>query len=458
VEPPYIFRYVNRKFPNKFWIPSNPASLQHLHLNTNSWFRMTTFLNPNFSKNNDFSNLGDPDFSPTKKDVYKTYKIKIFPTEEQKIIFSKWFNSYRIMYNETNKIIKNLYHHEGIYYTNFITLRNKYMKDVKQQICKHSGLLIHIADLAIKDICAKYKSSIENKHKNFRIRYKKINAQNKYFFVESRMINKNKTSFCPSQLGNTIVTEHNFSLKNIKSDFMVQYISKLDTYYLVIPELVTKTESKNKSAISLDPGCETFMTGYTDEFCIKIGYNVGKIIKPILFKMDGIKRTVKDEKLKKKLLEKCEIKIENLIDDLHWKVIDFLTENYGTIYLGNLSTKSIVSNKNKLPKIVKRIMLKLSLCKFKERLKYKCEAKGIEYYVVDERYTSITCGLCYDINRNLGKGRMYNCTHYKPYVMNNNYECIYNDNPFIYFKIDRDMNGARNIMLRGIYEHKIRNK
>lgn len=35
-------------------------------------------------------------------------------------------------------------------------------------------------------------------------------------------------------------------------------------------------------------------------------------------------------------------KIEHMINDLHWKTIKHLTNNYSNILLGNMSAKSIV--------------------------------------------------------------------------------------------------------------------
>ena len=61
-----------------------------------------------------------------------------------------------------------------------------------------------------------------------------------------------------------------------------------------------------------------------------------------------IKRTYTTDtplnKKKKKCYElKHNKKISNLIDELHWKTINYLTHNYKTILIGNMSSKNIVS-------------------------------------------------------------------------------------------------------------------
>ena len=451
MDVPLIFKYVNDLFNHQFWIPSFPNSLVHTTIDSGSWFRFSCFLNPNPIN---FSPIGDPTFIPTNETVYHSYKIKFYPTDEQKVVFHNWFESYRIMCNETNKKIKQLKFETGKYVTNWKTLRDKHMKPIKANIISIHKLPAHIADCAIKDVCAKYKSSISNGHKRFRIRYKKQSSPNKYFNTEIQYISKEfKHAFCIRILGNTIHPENNFSLHNITSDFTIQYKSLTDTYYLVIPEEVYKKTRITTKTIGLDIGGDTFLTGYTDDKCIKIGHKVANTIWPILRKIDRINNTVRNNELKSKLVKKQNIKLENLIDELHWKVINYLTKNYGTIYLGNLSTKRIVSKKCNLPEKWKRIMLALSVGKFKDRLKYKCKAKGVELHLVNEYMTSKTCGLCYNINKNLKEtARIFECSHVNYNVQPKFGKPIKKKK----FKIDRDMNGARNIMLRGIYENRIK--
>jgi transposase len=76
--------------------------------------------------------------------------------------------------------------------------------------------------------------------------------------------------------------------------------------------------------------------------------------------------------------------------------------------------------------------MELCHCEFLERLKTKVELyKGHKLFVVDEPYTSKTCGNCGTLNKQLGSGRMFKCN-------------------FCKYKKDRDINAARNIFLRAI--------
>jgi len=96
-----------------------------------------------------------------------------------------------------------------------------------------------------------------------------------------------------------------------------------------------------------------------------------------------------------------------------------------------LSTKGIIKNKlnNELDKKTKIVAQFMSLYKFKQRLEYKCQVKKIGYEEIDEAYTTKACTKC-GYKNEVGKKRYIKCA-------------------FCKLSIDRDFNGARNIMLRG---------
>ena len=79
-------------------------------------------------------------------------------------------------------------------------------------------------------------------------------------------------------------------------------------------------------------------------------------------------------------------------------------------------------------KKVNRWMLDLKHYQFQQRLRWKCELeKHCSLSIVNEAYTSKTCGKCGHINQ--VTGRVLECSKCK-------------------VLIDRDINGARNIFLK----------
>ena len=138
-------------------------------------------------------------------------------------------------------------------------------------------------------------------------------------------------------------------------------------------------------------------------------------------------------KRKKKIIElRVNRKMRSLVDELHWKSIKYLTDNYNTILIGDMSSESISNNKSsKLNKKTKRKSYGLSFYRFKERLKYKGSIKGNNILIIDESYTSKTCSFCSEIHSNLGSNKIFNC-------------------PCCDLLIDRDLNGALGILLKSL--------
>ena len=108
-----------------------------------------------------------------------------------------------------------------------------------------------------------------------------------------------------------------------------------------------------------------------------------------------------------KLVRRTELKIKNKINDYHWKIINYLTDNYNHILIGNFSTKKFVESKTS--PILKRISSRMKFYIFKQRLQYKCFIKKIKYTEIDEYCTSKCCSSCGNFKKDLGTNRIYNC-------------------------------------------------
>ena len=107
-----------------------------------------------------------------------------------------------------------------------------------------------------------------------------------------------------------------------------------------------------------------------------------------------------------------------------------MTDNYKRIQIGVLNTQSVVSNDNKsqLEDMMKRILISMKHYEFRQRLKYKSEAKRVVCTEVDEKFTSIICTNCGNCKEKF-KGEIYKCT-----------ECL--------SVMDRDDVGGRNMLLK----------
>lgn len=208
-------------------------------------------------------------------------------------------------------------------------------------------------------------------------------------------------------------------------------------YYLVLTiktDKVEKIEGK-KSEIALDPGVRTFQTGFCPEgLAFKFGENQAEQIKQIHNRIDKL-NSVLSEKIKsrtkrniKKRLTKLNRKITLIVDNLHNQCGSVLAKNFNTVILPEFGTSKMQVSDN-LCSTVKKRMNSLSHYRFQQKLSYLCQKHGSKLVIVDESYTTKTCGMCGFIKDNVGSDKTYRCD-----------QCNY--------QMDRDIHGARNILLK----------
>jgi len=335
-------------------------------------------------------------------------------------------------------------------YVNPQELRTE-LKVIRDEIIKSSQLAeiktntkiqTHTLDYAIRQLVSNIKSAMTNLSrgyiKRFRIKFWKNNRPSKTIEIEKQYIRDNE--ICPNILGK-IKYEYNnqeYQLTGINSNVKINYNSITNEYYLLVPIINTPIKQKEKygNFISLDPGLRTFMTGLSETDCFKIGTNVNTTIKKQINRLNKIKANKNiPNKIKKKNEQLINRKIFNKVDDLQWKTIKFLTNNFNNILLGDMSAKSIVAkNKSVLKEDMKTACLRTRYYDFQTRLKYKCMLTKTNYKLVNENYTSKICSLCGNYNDKLKGEKTYSCTKCKK-------------------SIDRDVNGCRNIMIKCLMEN-----
>ena len=414
------------KHRNDIWSPNK--DIQYNNLKINTWFNIKETNNQNV-------NFNDQNYNIKEKDCikYKCKKIELELNKKQKHIINSWLKAYSEMYNMALKYIKdNISENKKI--LNFQYLRNSLKKD-KEILVKKSDIKVHDIDYAIKLVCQNYKSALSNYKngyiKHFRIRYWRKNKNEKFMDLEKQNFKNNtiRGKILGKVKGYYNGKPYNFN--NIDSDCRLQ--NKDGKYYLFVPNLIVNTDSKvENKCITIDPGLRKFGTCISENKAVIIGENISDRIKKYLKREDKILSNDKINKNTKcKARKMIDRKINNLVNELHWKTINYLTANYKTILIGNMSIKSIVNKKGKLNKIYKRVGLRLNFYKFHQRLKYKCDINDRDYGKINEWLTSKTCSMCGNINEKLGSSEVYNCVNCKSIF-------------------DRDINGARNIYIRAI--------
>jgi putative transposase len=223
----------------------------------------------------------------------------------------------------------------------------------------------------------------------------------------------------------------------IPCDFAIKY-EESGKYYLCIPSYRDGVNEKAPyEIVSLDPGIRTFQTFYSPEGIVgKIGENTVEQLARIGERIDRMQSHADKEtniSLKTKIKKRCTLlrtKIKNTVKDLHWKTASYLCENFDKIIIPSFEVQQMTTiGKRKINSTSVRKMLSLSHYQFKQRLQCMATYYGRKVYICDESYTSKTCGNCGFLDDKLGGKKEYICK-----------TCGVN--------IDRDVNGARNVLLR----------
>jgi putative transposase len=202
-------------------------------------------------------------------------------------------------------------------------------------------------------------------------------------------------------------------------------------WYLCFPySKKEKKREKTNRTCALDPGIRAFQTIYSEDAIFQVKANNDKIEK-LFYKMDNLTSLRDDKVIKRKSFNKgyqrIQRKIKNMVDDMHFKTIRFLINNYDSILLPSFESQDMIGGN--IPKITKRFMNTFSFYKFRQRLEHAVKLlENVNLTIVNEAYTTRTCGECGFLN---------------PKTSNEYIKCKKCN-----IKYNRDVNGSRNIYIK----------
>jgi len=236
-----------------------------------------------------------------------------------------------------------------------------------------------------------------------------------------------------------IYKESRLDTKNMKTNrcCIIQWNKQNGKIYLLKPIDCKNDKYENrKDIVSIDIGSNPFLAFYSTELCGKVNDKWINKIKTKFVKMDQTQSILATTKKRRdNFYERCELKrrmgrarekVKNIVRNAHWQTINYFTKNYDTIILPKTNMKKIIST---LPSKPARIIQTLSHYDFRQKMIHKCRERNVKLLLCKELFTSKTCSWCGNIKEDLGQAKVYNCVECK-------------------LTLDRDINGARNIMLR----------
>lgn len=206
-----------------------------------------------------------------------------------------------------------------------------------------------------------------------------------------------------------------------------------DNWFLNLPfNIATKSADKQGNIVALDPGVRTFMTAYDGNFVVNFAeQDFNRIVRLCRWADKLACSKSKDEQKK---YHKLLFKIRNIVDEVHHKVANCLCRNYKTIILPTTNiSKMVIRSGRKLRSKSVKSMLTWGIYRFSQFLEAKAKEYGAKVVRISEAYTSKTCGKCGNIHPTLGGNKQFKC-------------------PKCGTILDRDANGARNILLRAMLD------
>jgi putative transposase len=214
-------------------------------------------------------------------------------------------------------------------------------------------------------------------------------------------------------------------------------IWRYEKWWVAVPYMEKLLQGENQArVVSLDPGIRSFITFYSPEYSGHLGKGDFSRIQRLCHHLDNLisKRDLTKNKQKCRSLTKASrrmrAKIKDLITELHHKTAKFLTDNFDVILLPTFETKQMSSKAGrKLRKKSVRSMLTFAHYKFKQFLKWK--ATGKQVVDCNEAYTSKTHPQTGEI-KNVGSAKWIKLLDGS--------------------RADRDVVGARNILLRALVD------
>jgi putative transposase len=174
-------------------------------------------------------------------------------------------------------------------------------------------------------------------------------------------------------------------------------------WYLCVPETVTVHQPENQGRIvSVDPGIRAFATFYSADECGQIASgDYGRLVRlaqhldDLLSRLDKKRKdgrvTARRRQGMRKAANRMRAKFKDLVDELHWKTIRFLVDNFDVILLPTFETSQMVQRgARKIRAKSVRSLLTLAHYRFAQRLEWKAASLGKTVIRGSEAYTSKT--------------------------------------------------------------------
>lgn len=434
-----------RELTSLLWLPTE-TDLQDLGLTSfdkslskmveNSWFSKKLFYRQN--KNLPTTCAISSTYSPqeyTDSEVIKSKSIKLLLTPEQHRTFKHWHDVSRWVFNQALAFIRDYQTCEelGVKKPSWMDIKKMFTRTLPEWT---KDVPFQLKGIAVKEAVEAYWATLKaHKGKKGKIRF---NFRSRKDQVQSCFIPKTAISdhgIYPKISGKDLKFLESFPEDVLDS----RLIWRAGKYFLTIPTKQRVSYGENQArVVAIDPGVRVFSTFYGTDSCGFLGQGDFSRIQRLAHYLDDLisrmSKITSQQKLRKMKLAAARIreKIKNLIDELHHQVALFLVTSFDCILLPTFETQQMVGKSNrKIKNDTVRSMLSFAHYRFKTFLKHKAFEFGKEVVDVCEAYTSKTHPETGEVKK-VGSAKRIK-------LLNGQW-------------INRDIVGARNILLRALVD------
>ena len=365
--------------------------------------------------------------------VTKSKKIQILPTTPQKARLRRWEGISRYVYNEA---VKQFNKGRKVYAPDLLKTLPEWTSNCPRHI--RVGAVMD-AQKAVTAARRKWKETGQpqrvkfrrkkNTTKSFYLCAQFIKAHGFYIRYLGEMKMTEPLPAKPQAPGKKAERDHESEVKDGR--IVMEHGNR---FYMNV-SYIEKTKPRDSSGniVALDPGVRTFMTMFSETAFGWLGHHAINRIQRLCQHADNLySRATQGKRPLRRTLRQCaqkiQVKIRNLVMELHKKVAHFLVTNFDIILLPTFETQQMVKRgARKLRKKSVRQMLTLSHNKFKMFLKQKALEYGVVVIDANEAYTSKTVSWTGKIVEKLGGAKVIADADGN--------------------RCDRDLNGARGIFI-----------
>ena len=361
-------------------------------------------------------------------------------------MLSEWFGVARWTYNQAVQAVK-----AGKSTVNLTSLRNLFVNSTSDAV-KERPYLTKVPYEIRSDVCRDFKKGFsvaktrlrKGDIPKFEMKFRSRKDRQQSIYMCARAFSSKNNFFYTTYFGKDEWMKSSEPLPDKVDGDCRLLKTKTGKYFLVMPvkKKVVEQKKEREKIAALDPGVRTFQSVYSPEGSfIEIGPNaISRIFRLCKHYDDLQSRWTKVRAKKRRRMRKAGLrlqeKIRNLVKEMHNTTAKRLCERFETILIPKFDTQKMTKKESRvIGSKTAKAMLTWSHYTFRQRLISKAEEMGTHVEVVNEAYTSKTCGNCGHLHRNLGKSKKFKC-------------------PRCNYEVDRDFNGARNILIKKICERR----